>query len=149
MAIEDLLVIDYFERELKKYKYYAENLNNKGLQKIYSNKKMWLSRLLHIVKKLDKESKEELTLQEAIKYITDDDTAIDLVVKALEKQIPKKIINDANYGIVKATDLENGTVLTYSCYPCPNCRKWIHNNKSHKYCCYCGQALDWSDANDG
>ena len=43
---------------------------------------------------------------------------------------------------VKAFDGE-GKVLTYRCYPCPNCSKWLIDNENNKYCQWCGQELDW------
>ena len=43
---------------------------------------------------------------------------------------------------VKAFD-GNDKVLTYKCYPCPTCSKWIIYNENHKYCQWCGQKLDW------
>lgn len=59
MSIEDLCVVEYFKIELSKYQYNAETLNNKGLQKIYSNKAVWLTRLLNLVERLDKEREQE------------------------------------------------------------------------------------------
>ena len=80
-----------------------------------------------------------MTPQEAIEIITnaiqtdnmtaEQDKALGIVQKAVEKQIPKKPLK--NYG---------------GGYRCPNCQMkhfnpdWIGN----KYC-DCGQALDWSD----
>lgn len=57
MTAEDLCIIEHFEIELAKYQYNAETLNNKGLQKIYSNEGMWLLKLLNIVRRLDMEVK--------------------------------------------------------------------------------------------
>ena len=37
----------------------------------------------------------------------------------------------------------NDKVLTYRCYPCPTCTKWLIDNENHKYCQWCGQKLDW------
>ena len=37
----------------------------------------------------------------------------------------------------------NDKVLTYRCYPCPPCTKWLIDNENHKYCQWCGQKLDW------
>lgn len=69
-------------------------------------------------------------------------------IQALEKQIPKKImaVNDPCH--VKALDSESAMIYTYSCIHCPNCSKWIVANTNHRYCEYCGQALDWSDGNE-
>lgn len=57
--------------------------------------------------------------------------AIKMAINALEKQIPKKIINTCQY--------------VSGC--CPNCKKyisdWLEYNKF--MCCpYCGQKLDWN-----
>ena len=58
--------------------------------------------------------------------------ALDVAIKALEKQIPNKLINTRQY--------------VSGC--CPNCKKyisdWLEYNKF--MCCpYCGQRIDWSD----
>lgn len=50
MTTEDLCVIAHFEIQIKKYEDYARTLHNEGLQKIYSNKVLWLTKLLNIVK---------------------------------------------------------------------------------------------------
>lgn len=64
-------------------------------------------------------------------YDEDDDllTALKMAVKALKKQISKKVTNNG-YGV----------------YFCPVCRGsvWQIRDES-KYCFRCGQALDWSD----
>ena len=62
-------------------------------------------------------------------YITE---ALNIAIEALEKQIPKKVKIDEGYGL------------------CPICNHCIEDidfisDNSHKYCDYCGQALDWSD----
>ncbi|MGN0163518.1 MAG: hypothetical protein ACI4EA_08085 [Candidatus Ornithomonoglobus sp.] len=62
---------------------------------------------------------------------------------ALEKQIPKKP-HHKDPCHVKAFDGID-RVSTFKCYPCPQCGKWIAANVNHKYCEWCGQALDWSD----
>ena len=52
-----------------------------------------------------------------------------LIDIALEKQIPKKVeVIDKNYGY-------------YSCRACGSAVTY----RVHKYCCRCGQALDWGD----
>ena len=49
--------------------------------------------------------------------------------EALEKQIPKKVeVIDKNYGI----------------YTCPTCGESVRH-MVYKYCCRCGQELDWSE----
>lgn len=59
-------------------------------------------------------------------YIT---KALDMAIKALEKQIPQKPKLDNNNGI-------------YETEHCPNCNRKLFPNEHH---CKCGQALDWSD----
>lgn len=67
-------------------------------------------------------------------------------VKALEKQIPKKVWQNLKetYGIDSHP------------YHCPTCKRYISLrgyvrrdkfpvNERYVYCNYCGQALDWSD----
>lgn len=49
--------------------------------------------------------------------------ALDLAIKALEKQIPKKQTPDMR---------------------CPNCGHSVYND-SYKFCMKCGQVIDWSD----
>lgn len=52
--------------------------------------------------------------------------------KQTEKETPKKVIN--------GTDKESG----YRHYnECPSCGNRV--SKPDKYCCMCGQSLDWSD----
>ena len=80
-----------------------------------------------------------MTESEAIKVLNMIEThghlptmAKEMSIKALEKQIPKKLINTCQY--------------VSGC--CPNCKKyisdWLEYNKF--MCCpYCGQKLDWSD----
>ena len=64
-------------------------------------------------------------------YIEDE---LDLAIEALEKQIPKKPLEDGYY--------DEPAV-------CPNCGSNVINEADNDYrfnCCYhCGQALDWSD----
>ena len=61
--------------------------------------------------------------------------AICVAIPVVEKQIPKKPRGDY-----------------HSCphYRCPNCHSSVklyeHDNK-YPHCGYCGQAIDWSDAN--
>ena len=87
-----------------------------------------------------------MNAQEALEIITnaiqtdgmtaEQDEALAIAQKALEKQIPKKgIMRGDNYSSVLS---------------CPNCRKPIVNvwniaKYEPNYCHYCGQALDWSD----
>ena len=73
--------------------------------------------------------------------------ALKVGISALEKQLTKKIPAVNTPCHVKAFDSDTETVYTYSCVNCPVCSKWIVANVNHKYCQYCGQALDWSDEN--
>ena len=60
-------------------------------------------------------------------------------VKALEKQMPKKITHEASL---------------YECCTCPKCKNVVDKFErfgdsmvrvKYNYCHFCGQALDWSD----
>ena len=55
--------------------------------------------------------------------------AIDVAIKALEKQIPKKPYKDNENGV-------------YEKDHCPTCHRSLFPNDHH---CECGQAIDWSD----
>lgn len=66
----------------------------------------------------------------------------DLVVEALRKQIPKKVVKKIEFSSYE-----------YISYRCPICNQhflskiegeFVAGTKS-KYCYKCGQALDWSD----
>lgn len=50
MTTEDLEVIQHLEHKLNKYANHAKTLPNEGLRKIYSNKALWLTKLLNLVK---------------------------------------------------------------------------------------------------
>ena len=68
---------------------------------------------------------------EAICYVTSDDAeALILAIKALEKQVPKKPIDN----------------IEQEWFECPTCRRVVvlyHNGKRHH--CECGQSLKWED----
>ena len=59
---------------------------------------------------------------------------MELIVKALEKQIPKKPIS--------ISSVENSMYVK-----CPTCklRTVLYDGCSMNYCKNCGQAIDWSD----
>lgn len=57
----------------------------------------------------------------------------EVIIKALEKQIPKKLR-------VKV-DNRHGVLNLF--YFCPNCNSF--RMESRKYCSNCGQALDWKE----
>ena len=54
---------------------------------------------------------------------------LDIAIKALEKQIPKKVVNRAKRNDVLVAN-------------CPACRCVV---LSRPYCARCGQRLDWSE----
>lgn len=58
---------------------------------------------------------------------------LDMAIEALEKQIPKKVVN-----FEKACDIYG---------KCPKCKEmfWITEGDEFNYCPTCGQALDWSE----
>lgn len=84
-----------------------------------------------------------MTSQEALNLLNDTEFAekhqgkeeyTDMLLmckEALEKQIPKKIGTEYITKELKR-------------YYCPACNSHYYDI-SHKYCYYCGQALDWSD----
>ena len=63
--------------------------------------------------------------------------ALELGVKALEKQIAKKPIKS-----------ENQVVRYVNTYYCPTCELGITGTNIAKCCYNCGQKLDWSDENE-
>ena len=62
-------------------------------------------------------------------------TALGIAVQALEKQVPKKVLN-----LMLNAD---GTTTKVFKGICPCCQCIVTN----EYCSRCGQALDWSDEN--
>ena len=78
---------------------------------------------------------EEVTeTDEAVCYVTSDDAeALILAIKALEKQVPKKPVDN----------------IEQEWFECPTCRRVVvlyHNGKRHH--CECGQSLKWEDIDD-
>ena len=65
--------------------------------------------------------------------------ALELGVKALEKQIPKK---PTPIDYEKYMDTVKNALFLKGAYWCPNCN---HVVKCGTYCSDCGQKLDWSD----
>ena len=61
--------------------------------------------------------------------------AIDIGIKALEKQIPKKMKDIDEY--------EEDELCGY----CPQCNKLQSNLWNENFCGVCGQAIDWSGEN--
>lgn len=78
--------------------------------------------------------------EEAVCYVTDVDApALEMAIKALEKQIAKKPTYD---GDGYAAD---GTFI-WDEWICPCCgRRYEVDYDDYDYCPNCGQKLDWSD----
>ena len=55
------------------------------------------------------------------------------LVNALEKQIPKKLL-----------DIEGDYTALYG--SCPNCKNIVCDNEDYRFCNECGQALDWGES---
>ena len=62
----------------------------------------------------------------------------DEIKKALEKQVSKKIIETPAFQSYYSAGDESETL-------CPNCENELEIENQTKYCCECGQKLDWSD----
>ena len=89
-----------------------------------------------------------MTNEEAIKYIirhcnpdypkgkTEWETAINMAISALEKQIPMK---------PGAKEFAGEQIFGNPAYviPCGNCGEYL--NRLHYYCPWCGQKILWSD----
>ena len=62
---------------------------------------------------------------------TENAKALDVAIKALEKQIPKKPLFE--------------TVRNDTAYHCSNCKNFIgfYDTRIYEYCHNCGQKLDW------
>lgn len=70
------------------------------------------------------------------KFTEDDYKANEMAIQALEKQIPKKPIKR-----------EKQVVRYVNTYYCPICNLVITGTNIAKWCCHCGQKLDWGDCN--
>ena len=89
--------------------------------------------------------------EEALKELSYDDTAYDgkcthevrqRAIKALNKQIPKKVDNLSEIYM----DFGVGKEIKVSAYgDCPSCKYSV--DIVSKYCTRCGQKLDWGDTN--
>lgn len=90
-----------------------------------------------------------MTAQEALEIITnivqmqnvtkENDLALAITQKAIEKQIPKK----PNY---EGDGYDENGNLIYDTWICPNCGKHYEvDYDNYDFCPECGQALDWSD----
>lgn len=65
--------------------------------------------------------------------------ALNMAIKALEKQIPKKPM-PIDYE--KYIDIIDNAKFLRGAFWCPNCRHVVY---SGSFCKDCGQKLDWSD----
>ena len=63
---------------------------------------------------------------------------IDMAIKALEKQIPKRPFHTK-----AAVDMFEADKVLWGEGHCPNCEHYIR--LPHKYCYKCGQAIDWEE----
>ena len=71
-----------------------------------------------------------------VQDINELNSAYDVVIKALEKQIAKKPIKTQEH-------------IRYAmCYVCPNCGKTFSGTGIANYCYHCGQRLDWSNIDE-
>lgn len=74
-----------------------------------------------------------------------DKEALEFAVKAVEKQVPKKVKHKTTRFVIQGFELDD------DCVYCPLCNKFMGNlsaepdfNRISDYCPDCGQALDWS-----
>lgn len=65
---------------------------------------------------------------------------LEVVIEALEKQLPKKV----NY---EGAFINNG-FTRYRMAKCPTCERWYSSNDENNYCSGCGQKLDWSEEDE-
>lgn len=63
-----------------------------------------------------------------------EDENMDLMYELAEKATPKK-----------PTEADISEEKSYCCWMCPTCGRVHINDSPLNYCCYCGQAIDWSD----
>ena len=66
--------------------------------------------------------------------------AVDVAIKALEKQIPKKPIDGTHDYNTYAKMHENMRMIY-----CPSCNERLKLKSKGKHCDKCGQKLDWSE----
>lgn len=95
----------------------------------------------------------EETLQSVLRYCVeacgkidtcrgeDKECAEATVIKALKKQISKKVRYQNRHG-------EGFDLLHEDYYHCPSCGRRLRNKQHDPYCGRCGQALDWEVLND-
>lgn len=63
---------------------------------------------------------------------------IDMAIKALERQIPKRALPTKD-----AVDMFEADKVLWGEGHCPNCGHYIR--LPHKYCYKCGQAINWEE----
>lgn len=68
------------------------------------------------------------------KITAEQDTALAVAQKALQKQMAKKPIPN-----------EKDNIRFSLCYSCPECGRTFSGTGIADYCYHCGQALDWSE----
>lgn len=81
-------------------------------------------------------------------YPLDYAIAFEEAIKALEKQIPKKLIlGDDEQDYVRCPECKSEIAAMDDCllYHCPSCSEKDAILQGDNYCFNCGQALDWSD----
>lgn len=61
----------------------------------------------------------------------------DLIIEALEKQLPKRVNYEGAF--------INSGFTRYQMAKCPTCERWYSSNDEINYCSGCGQKLDWSE----
>lgn len=66
------------------------------------------------------------------KWSENDKKACKLAISALEKQVPKKRIQE-----LRASENDY--------YDCPSCGGYLFSEYKQKYCHHCGQKICWSD----
>lgn len=73
-----------------------------------------------------------------VEYVENGDTGCDLAIEALEKQIPKKPVENYNW-----IDFDAYEKMFNAQWFCKSCD--IAINENYEYCPHCGQKIDWED----
>ena len=103
-----------------------------------------------------------MNAQEALEIITnaiqsdnmtaEQDKALAIAQKALEKQIPEKLIlGDDEQDYVRCPECKREIAAMEDCllYHCPSCGEKDAILQGDNYCFNCGQALDWQKDEKG
>lgn len=132
----------YFEL---KYKKVGEDYYNVGYSSFdFHNVLKWKEEYFELVKENYQETIKKLRYPE----LPDGLVMVDLktrqeAIKALEKQIPRKVNNLSEIYL----DFGIGKKIKVSAYgDCPSCKQSV--DIVSKYCHKCGQKLDWGEEND-